>query len=209
MGEDRRRTPQQERSRRSVDAILDATSALLIDHDPGAITMSAIGARAGVSKAAIYRYFPDRPAVIRALAGRYLERFDLFLEEQFAGSFDLDDAAERVGEVLMAYYQLFLDEPELRAIWITGFSAPDVGDFVIEYEKSMARKVFDQIHPVLTGTPEVSMRRLLVMIHVLRSAVELAIHEGPEEGERIMNETRRLFLRGANIGSSTVAPPQV
>jgi AcrR family transcriptional regulator len=47
-------------------AILRAASALLAESGPGAVSMEAVAARAGVGKPTVYRWWPDRHAVLMA-----------------------------------------------------------------------------------------------------------------------------------------------
>jgi AcrR family transcriptional regulator len=54
------------RSERARVAILRAARALLADGGPGAVTMEAVAARAGVGKPTVYRWWPDRHAVAMA-----------------------------------------------------------------------------------------------------------------------------------------------
>src|SRR4051794_14503745 len=55
--------PRSEKARR---AIMDAASELLAEGGPGALTMEAVAARAGVGKPTVYRWWPDRHAVAMA-----------------------------------------------------------------------------------------------------------------------------------------------
>ena len=66
----KRREPEQQRSRAGVESILDAAAVLLDEQGVDHITMTAIAAQAGLSKAALYRYFPNKAAIIRGLAER-------------------------------------------------------------------------------------------------------------------------------------------
>lgn len=68
-----RREPEQRRSRAGVESILNAAAALLDEQGIDQITMTAIAAGAGLSKAALYRYFPNKAAIIRGLAVRSFE----------------------------------------------------------------------------------------------------------------------------------------
>jgi AcrR family transcriptional regulator len=54
------------RSEVAKQAILQAARALLAEAGPGAITMEAVAARAGVGKPTVYRWWPDRHAVAMA-----------------------------------------------------------------------------------------------------------------------------------------------
>lgn len=54
------------RSEAAHTAILDAARALMEEGGPGAVTMEAVAARAGVGKPTVYRWYPDRHAVAMA-----------------------------------------------------------------------------------------------------------------------------------------------
>ncbi len=69
----RRRGP---RRALTEDEILDAALGLLDDGGPGAASVRGIAARVGVAPNAVYTYFPDKAAVIRALVERLLGEVD-------------------------------------------------------------------------------------------------------------------------------------
>jgi len=60
----------------SEDAILDATLALLDEGGVAAASIRGIAARVGVAPNAVYTYFPDKRAVVRALVERLLGDVD-------------------------------------------------------------------------------------------------------------------------------------
>lgn len=66
----RRVTPRQARARASVEAILEAAAQILEAHGEAAFNTNAVAERAGVSIGAVYRYFPDKRAILVALAER-------------------------------------------------------------------------------------------------------------------------------------------
>ena len=66
------RAPQHERGRRRVDAVLDAASALLVEGGLAALSVDAVAKRSGTSKSSMYHFFPDRDAIVRALADRHV-----------------------------------------------------------------------------------------------------------------------------------------
>ncbi|MFM1990134.1 MAG: Transcriptional regulator [Pseudomonadota bacterium] len=63
-----RTVPRQQRARAAVNRILRATGELLDDAGFDALTTTAVAERAGVNIATLYRYFPDKFALIEALA---------------------------------------------------------------------------------------------------------------------------------------------
>lgn len=67
------REPSQERSRRTVGAILEATAQVLVEYGYAGTTTNHIAKRAGVSIASFYEYFENKDAAIGALAERMVE----------------------------------------------------------------------------------------------------------------------------------------
>lgn len=75
-----RASPRQQRSRDRVEAILDAAAAVIDDVGYAATTTSMIVERAAVSPGTLYRWFPDKEAVVDALVERYLDALMDFYE---------------------------------------------------------------------------------------------------------------------------------
>ena len=65
-----RRRPQA-RGLRRVDAILDATAALLCEEGLAGVTMHRVARRSGTTTGSMYHFFPDRDTLLRGLAERH------------------------------------------------------------------------------------------------------------------------------------------
>jgi len=66
-----RKTPRQERSRATVEALLEATADILIREGYAKLTTNRIAARAGVNIASLYQYFPGKEAIVAELRRRH------------------------------------------------------------------------------------------------------------------------------------------
>ena len=66
-----RRSPQQERGERRVEEILDAAAGVIAEVGVDATTTNAIAERAGAAVGSLYHFFPNKAAIVRALAARY------------------------------------------------------------------------------------------------------------------------------------------
>jgi AcrR family transcriptional regulator len=69
-----RKKPVQERGQRRIERILDAADELFARVGYEAATTNAIAARAETSIGSLYQFFPDKEAILQALAGRYREQ---------------------------------------------------------------------------------------------------------------------------------------
>src|SRR5215813_615702 len=66
-----RKVPRQERSRATVEALLEATADILVREGYGKLTTNRIADRAGVNIASLYQYFPGKEAIVAELRRRH------------------------------------------------------------------------------------------------------------------------------------------
>jgi len=66
-----RKSASQERSRRTVDTILEATARVLIKYGYDKASTNRIAAVAGVSIGSLYQYFPSKEALVAAVIDRH------------------------------------------------------------------------------------------------------------------------------------------
>lgn len=114
---DLRREPQQARSRARLAGLLDAAEALLVREGPEALTTTRIAAEADVSVGSLYRWFPDKTAIIDALTRRYLTEFEATMDELAAAAptAEWDDPA---GMLLDVFAHRGVSQPGYRALWL-------------------------------------------------------------------------------------------
>src|SRR5260221_109535 len=79
-----RRKPKQQRSRRTVDDVLEAVQLVVKRHGTQAITTNRIAEAAGVSVGSLYQYFPDKRAILTALHDRHVDDVRQVIEQTMA-----------------------------------------------------------------------------------------------------------------------------
>ena len=100
----KRRKPQQARSLERVNRILDVAEELFIADGYNATTTNAIAVLAKVSIGSLYQFFPDKAAIVQALAKRYGD----LLRQQLAAV----DGINPTAMPLNAYIDLIIDRSE-------------------------------------------------------------------------------------------------
>lgn len=113
-----RKEPRQERSRATVDAILEAAAHILVAHGFEDTTTRQVAERAGVSIGSLYQYFPSKEALITALVERQVQRvLDVCTEAlQPQGSRSTQQVVRDVALGLMKAYAV---NPRLHQVLIS------------------------------------------------------------------------------------------
>jgi AcrR family transcriptional regulator len=189
-----RRTPVQERSAVRVQRMLDAAATLLDEVGYEATTTSLIATRAGVSVGSLYQFFPDRRAVLQALAVRSFSRFsDMLAERVTASSMGRwQDAVEVVVDVFVEFSRT---EP---AAQVLSFGGP-VDRHMLDPQDDNNAVVADALGEVLRR-----VRPGLVVDGQLRLALRVAVEAGdgvldlafrtaPEGDPAIVEQAKRLL----------------
>jgi AcrR family transcriptional regulator len=120
------KVPRQERAVATVQALLDATSEILVKEGYDAANTNRNAARAGVSIASLYQYFPSKEALVAALIDRHIARMAKLLGgllEQSAG-LPMPDAIalvvrglfEAYGEDEALHRELLRNVPQLERL---------------------------------------------------------------------------------------------
>lgn len=117
--QDEIRTPQQERSRKRVDQILDAARQIIAEKGLAAVTITEIAQIAGVTPGSMYQYFPNKLAIIDALGTRYLEEFRQRLDaEMDRAPQTAEEMAQAFEALLETEYRIGLEDASARDVWL-------------------------------------------------------------------------------------------
>jgi AcrR family transcriptional regulator len=131
----RRRTPTQERSRETVEAICAAAAALVEEDGIGALTTNAVARRAGVSITAVYAYFSDKWAIVHELSRRFEEMRSAALDgllEEFATAPDWAPEVDRIWDAMATFRA---DVPGAMALRLALNSQPQLA--ALDFEGSV------------------------------------------------------------------------
>lgn len=110
-----RNEPVQARSTARLTALLDAAATVVDDIGFERLTTAMVAERAGASIGTVYRYFPDRIAVLQALAARNLSRVIAGLGDAVRGETHAN-WSEALGAALDVLVESFRSEPSFRGL---------------------------------------------------------------------------------------------
>jgi AcrR family transcriptional regulator len=149
----------------TADRILAAAEALLAERGYEALSMRALGAKVGISQAAIYRHYSDKASLVGSIVAKGYDRIVRKLEAILEAE---GDEATSVASSMRSYIELSLEEPELfKAVLLRNIGPAQAGVdvlgrgvsagrrsmalFVGALERGMASGAFARADPELTA----------------------------------------------------------
>ncbi|WP_104139181.1 MULTISPECIES: TetR/AcrR family transcriptional regulator [unclassified Cryobacterium] len=188
-----RTEPIQQRSAARLSGLLDAAAAVVDEVGFDRITTAMIAERAGASIGTVYRYYPDRVAVLHALHERAVARFrQRVVDELGAGT--LTTWWDAVDCVVTAFVGLYRSEPGFRIVNFDdrdGVPAADVVADVDFFARRLADVLVNEFE--LPAGPELIFR-LEVAVEMADALLARAFHSEPLGDDRFIDECR-LVLR--------------
>ena len=112
-----RKRPRQQRSRATVEAILEATARVLAADGLEAASTNRVAAVAGVSVGSLYQYFPNREALVHALFERHVRRAEAARPAALGGGAERPIEADLRGTMRAAvdwHLAMHAEEPALH-----------------------------------------------------------------------------------------------
>lgn len=190
-----RRSPQQARSQKRVDEILEAASELLIEIGFEQMSTSAIAKRAGISVGSLYQFFANKDAVIQELGQRYLNEMAQMRAEMFSA-----DSIYAPIPVLMARtVDLFVSFVERHRGFHYIYNSPWVAGDLKSVADVMSEQIVREIERILEGKaphlPEderhVAAKVLMYVIKGMLPLLEAAI---PANRPQIIEEFKKVGI---------------
>jgi AcrR family transcriptional regulator len=167
-----RKLPRQSRSQQTVDQILDTAAALFVDVGYENATTNAIAEKAGISIGTLYRYYPDKDAILKALA----ERYQCQSRSLFTTLF-VEDAKYLPAEVLLdrlidPYIEMYCKYPAYAHILLGADVSTDIAAASCGMEEEMIGELADFFRML---APHLDEKRAYLVALVSKAAVKMLI----------------------------------
>lgn len=209
-----RKEPTQQRSRERVERMLAAARDLIAERGSDAMKIGEVAERAGVSIGSLYQFFPDKSAIIRALAERFTAENRACIDAELADVSSEQDLLAAFARLVDAYYAICLAQPVMRDIW----SSTQVDNTLRELELADSRastealaSVWRRLRPERDPAELTSAAFLIWQLG--EATMRLAISVDRAEGDRLVEIYKRMALgeltarSAAMVGRKTPSSP--
>ena len=191
-----RRQPRQARSRKRVKQILETAEQMFISEGYSAVTTNAIAAQAEVPIGSLYQFFPDKEAIVQALAVQYAELLRQRLVDIHSAEASQIDLADYVDHVIEAVEQFFTDYPGYHAIFM---QAQDIMPELEAIESTADHQLIQDWSDILSQRyPGLEVADYEAITFTLVKAIGtlfwLSLSQESTFRQRLVMETKRLML---------------
>jgi AcrR family transcriptional regulator len=199
-----RKRPRQQRSKDTVDSILDATARILKHAGFAGMTTNAVAEKAGVSIGSLYQYFPNKEALVSALIERHCEEMNsaILAELTNVAKLPIAQGARAVIELTFSAHAI---DPALHRVLTE--QVPRVGKL------AKLRELDNISHRMVAGMlaarrDELAIRDVELAAFVLVSAIESIVHRSallyPDKlkDPRLLDEATLLVTRYLGVAEN-------
>jgi len=185
--------PVQVRSSKRLVALLDATAGVIADIGYETLTTAMVAERAGASIGTVYRYFPDRIAVLQALISRNRQR----AEETVVGALRSSSASrvtEAMDVVFDSYLDLFRNEPGFRSLRLGDVldirPAQSARTGNADFAQLVGDEMAEKLSLTLDSKARLSLESAVDVMDGLLARAFLRVDKGDKA---VVDEARRVF----------------
>ena len=182
--------PLQERSVARIDALLDAAATVVDEVGFDRLTTAQVAEESGASIGTVYRYFPDRIALLVALRDRAVRRY------RAAASDEIERTAPAtwqgaIEQLTQTFENMFRTEPgfrimrfdDVRGVEDAGAKPDHVGEFAVRVAEILVNRYGFVLDDEL-------VLHLDIAAQMTESLIERAYLRNPDGDEGILREAR-------------------
>ena len=190
---DLRRKPEQERSKDTVNTVLSAAKTLFGEYGIDVVSMTQIAKEAGMSKPALYRYFPNKQSILRELAeSDFAENEQLIVNVAMT---EYPSIKDQLIDGVSQYCQLHIDAPYRNKLRAAIHADPVLAELDMQDSRKNAA-FFSKL--ILAKDPDQSKQqadiRSLLLSELLESLVRLVTRVPEDEGIQLIEEFVEMFV---------------
>ena len=195
-----RKTASQERSRLTVDALLEATARILMKEGYDRASTNRIADVAGVSIGSLYQYFPSKEALVAAVIDRHMQEMMQVVRDAL-----VKVATRPIGEAARELVRVMIDahrvNPKLHRVLVE--QVPRVGRLdnikAIDREAYVLVRGYLEAHRRELGIPDTDMAAFVCVTTVEALTHAAVVHRSEvlsdERANAFVDEVTALILR--------------
>jgi AcrR family transcriptional regulator len=190
------RPPQQDRGQKRVESILDAAGELIAEVGMEAATMQAIADRAGASMGSLYHFFPNKDALVEALARRIVSVVTALNAQTMPISMVHAPLSTLFDQIVEGHFEFCQQHPSFMAVLEVTATAQWGQAVHAELHTAIVGQVTSYLEARLPGMDP--MQRGIaarIAVAAVDNIIGVIAHSTPEEQGPMKSELKQMLVR--------------
>jgi AcrR family transcriptional regulator len=191
-----RSVPKQERGERRMQRLLDAAEQIFAERGYKAATTNEIAARAQTSIGTLYRFFPNKEAIVQHLVERYIQEAHAVYEKMFQPEVAKMPLEEMIDHLVDPFVELKSAHPGLVSLFVgphTALQLPAEFQKLLEESVLYIEKLWMRRFPHLNA--EACHLYAVIFFQIRQALLSLAFSSTTPFQEQIIKELKTNLLR--------------
>jgi len=204
-----RKRPVQQRSRLTVDQILEAAARVFAERGFAGATTNRIAERAGVSIGSLYQYFPNKDTILVALHAQHMDSASAVLKGMMEEALrEKEPPEELLRRFVRQIIEMHASEPALHHVLLyQGPRTPELSQRLHAVEDSMAGAVEEMLAEAGGISRTHARHAAYLVVHVVENiAHEYVIHPPQDMPLEVFVEELVTMLSAYIWGRCAAAP---
>lgn len=190
-----RTQPVQQRAQKRRNQILEVTAELLEEVGQDDLTTILVAKRAGMSVGALYHYFPNKYAIMYALAEQWVGEMDIALQElesEAIESLSLKRFVERCVDRMRLVY---INQRGLLPLVQAMYGVPELVELDLIHDELIIASMARMFERMDIASKPAELRRLgRAYLEITHALLVVVVNQSPQDGDKTLGDLKYLSL---------------
>lgn len=190
-----RTQPVQQRAQKRRNQILEVTAELLEEVGQDDLTTILVAKRAGMSVGTLYHYFPNKYAIMYALAEQWVGEMDIALQElesEAIESLSLKRFVERCVDRMRLVY---INQRGLLPLVQAMYGVPELVELDLIHDELIIASMARMFERMDIASKPAELRRLgRAYLEITHSLLVVVVNQSPQDGDKTLGDLKYLSL---------------
>jgi len=190
-----RNQPVQRRAQERRDQILEVTAELLEEVGQDDLTTILVAKRAGVSVGTLYHYFPNKYAIMYALAEQWVGEMDIALQELEAESVETLSLKRFVEHCVDRMRLVYVNQKGLLPLVQAMYGVPELEELDLIHDELIIASMARMFERLDIDTKPAELRRLgRAYLEITHALLIVAVNQSPGDADKTLSDLKYLNL---------------
>lgn len=190
-----RTQPVQQRAQRRRDQILEVTAELLEEVGQDDLTTILVAKRAGISVGTLYHYFPNKYAIMYALAEQWVGEMDIALQELESEAIEALSLKRFVERCIERMRLVYINQQGLLPLVQAMYGVPELVELDLIHDELIIASMARMFERMDIASNPAELRRLgRAYLEVTHALLMVVVNQSVEDGDKTLSDLKYLSL---------------